>query len=236
MSLEIKGFLETSLIDWDGHVVSVVYLPRCNFRCPFCHNTGLVSNPENYPTISIDKVMEFLKEHLDFIDGVCITGGEPTLHRDHGLFEFIEKIRAEGLKIKLDTNGADPLTIKQLLDKKMIDYIAMDIKAPLDERYSKLSGSNVDLDKVKQSIALIMDSGLDYEFRTTVVADMLVKADVEEISKSLSGAKKLVLQQFEPKFADADELKNVKPYSKETMLKMMEIAKKYVPNTILRGI
>lgn len=236
INLEIKGFIETSLIDWDGHVVSVVYLPYCNYRCPFCHNTGIVSNSDTYPTVPIGKVMDFLGEHLDFLDGVCITGGEPTLHNDKGLVEFIEKVRHLGLKIKFDTNGSDPRTLTHLINKKLLDYIAMDIKAPLDLRYAKLSGSQVDLDKVSQSIAIIMGSGIDHEFRTTVVADMLVKADIEEIARYLTGAKKLVLQQFEPRYADADELKNVKPYSREAMLEMQEIAKKYVPNTILRGI
>ncbi|MBU0671701.1 MAG: anaerobic ribonucleoside-triphosphate reductase activating protein [Candidatus Margulisbacteria bacterium] len=232
----IKGFIETSFIDWDGKVVSTLFLPRCNFRCPFCHNAGLVESPQNYETIPLSRIENFLQEHRDFIDGICLTGGEPCLHVNAGLFEFLQRIKQLGFAIKLDTNGADPNCLKKIIDQRLVDYLAMDIKAPLDERYEKLAGVKIDLNKIKQSIELIRACGLPYEFRTTVVPTLLDNQDVAEIAEYLSGAKKFVLQQFVAENAWDDSLRGLKPYLKEEFDELIQVARKFIPQTLARGV
>lgn len=234
MSLEIKGFIETSLVDWDGKVVSVIFLPGCNFRCPYCQNIDLIDHPEKFKTIPEEKVFKYLESHRDFIDGVCITGGEPTLHKNKGLTEFIKKIKRDGFLVKLDTNGSDPDYMKQLVKDNLIDFVAMDIKAPL-EGYSKAANVKVNTEAVKKSIQFLLSGKIDHEFRTTVVPTITGLAEMEGISKLIAGAKKYVIQQFEPENCKDVELRKLKPYDAETIAKMMEIAKKYVSNVTYRG-
>ncbi|MFA6170635.1 MAG: anaerobic ribonucleoside-triphosphate reductase activating protein [Candidatus Margulisiibacteriota bacterium] len=233
--LVIKGFLETSFVDWDGKIVAVVFLPYCNFRCPFCHNAGLVNQPDKYETIPVARIFSFLKEHTDFLDGVCITGGEPVLHVNQGLVEFIEEIKKLPLLVKLDTNGTDPELIKRLLDRKLVDFIAMDVKAPLDERYYKLCGVETDLAKIKQSVALIIKSGIESEFRTTVVPNLLYLKDIEDLARGIKGAKKFVLQQFDPRNTLDPALAAYEPYPLEKLQEMADLAKRWVQNVQIRG-
>jgi len=235
MDLEIKGFIESSFLDWDGKVVSTLYVAHCNFRCPFCHNSGLIENPQGYETIPIEKIEKFMLERKDFIDGICLTGGEPSLHKNRGLFEFMRRIKDLGFLIKFDTNGTDPETLKQVIDKKLANYIAMDVKGPLDERYDKLTGVKTDLGKCKQSIKIIMDSGVPYEFRTTVVPTLIKNEDIKDIARYISGAEKFVLQQFAPKNTWDESLRSIRPYSKEELEKMVDIAREFVPKTLIRG-
>ena len=233
--LTIKGFTQTSFLDWDGKVVSTLYVAGCNFHCPFCHNSGLIEKPQEYETIPLEKIEDFLLERKDFVDGICLTGGEPTLHKKQGLFEFLRKIKGLGFQVKFDSNGMDPGCLGDLVARKMIDYIAMDIKGPLDERYDKLSGVKTDLTKVKESIKLIMESGLGYEFRTTVVPTLLSPEDVSDIAKDLKGAKKFVLQQFVSAHCWDESLRKVKPYAKEELEAMAKACKPYVENVLVRG-
>ncbi len=235
MSLEVKGFIESSFLDWDGKVVSTLYLGGCNFRCPFCHNSGLVEEPHKLETISPAHIEKYIAERKDFIDGICLTGGEPCLHKERGLFEFLKRIKGEGFEVKFDSNGLDPDCLNDLIGQKLVDYIAMDIKAPLDERYNTLSGTAADLEKIKKSIDLIMGCGIPYEFRTTVVPTMLDKKDIEDIARSISGARRFVLQKFVPDHALDRNLRKLKPYTKEEMREMAEAARVFVPNTIVRG-
>lgn len=234
--LDIRGFQETSFLDWDGKVCSVVYVPNCNFRCPFCHNAGLIENPGQFEQIPAEKIVSYLKSHKDFVDGVCITGGEPSLHKNKGLLEFIRKVRGVSCEVKVDTNGADPDFIGELLSQKLVDYFATDIKSPLDKRYNKAAGVKVDLDKIKKSIDLIMKSGVLYEFRTTVVPTLHSETDIEDIAKYIKGAQKFVLQQFVPKETLDKSFEKIKAYQKEELEKTAEISRQYVPNTVLRGI
>jgi len=236
LAFEIKGFTETSFLDWDGKIVSTVYVPLCNFRCPFCHNSGLIENPAQYENVPIEHVLNFLKERKDFLDGVCITGGEPGLHKNNGLFEFMETIRDLGFKIKFDTNGTDPDLIGKMINENLVDYIAMDLKGPLDDRYYKLIGVRTDLNDIKKSIKLLMRKEIDYEFRTTVVPTLLDTNDIEDMTKYIKGAHKLALQQFVPENCLDISLRDKKPYSVEKLNEMLSISKKYVNNTILRGI
>jgi len=235
MSLQVKGFIETSFLDWDGKIVSTLYVPGCNFRCPFCHNSGLIENPNHYDTIPLEKIKSFMSEHKDFLDGICLTGGEPCLHKNSGLDDFLKQIKDLGFQIKFDTNGTDPEYLKKLIDQQLIDYVAMDIKGPLDERYDRLTGIKTDLDKIKQSIKIIMQSNLAYEFRTTVVPTLLDNKDMEDIAIELEGAKKIVLQQFVAENCWDEGLRKLKPYEKEKLEEMVKIMKPYVSNTLIRG-
>lgn len=230
----IRGIIETSFLDWDGRVVAVLYTGPCNFKCPFCHNWLLIEDPEKYPEKTWEEVRDFLTEYLDFLDGVCITGGEPTLEK--GLADYIVKIRELGLKVKLDTNGTRPSVLKMLFDAELIDALAMDVKMPLDERYEKAAGVKPDLDKLRESIELIRNSGIEYEFRTTVVPTIHTKEDIIDTAKMLAGAEKYVLQQFNPDNAWNPDLRKVEPYSSEVVLDMANAAKKYVKEVALRGL
>ncbi|HVN67395.1 MAG TPA: anaerobic ribonucleoside-triphosphate reductase activating protein [Candidatus Sulfotelmatobacter sp.] len=234
MGVKIRGFLETSFLDWDGKVASVVFLPKCNFACPFCSNWLLVNEPDSLPEVKLETIEHFLAQRKDFIDGVVITGGEPTCHAD--LPDLIKRFKALGLLVKLDTNGTNPNQLTTLLANHLIDYIAMDIKAPLDEKYSLAAGVKVDLTKIKESIKLIMGSGLDYEFRTTVTPNILGKPEIEEIAKTIAGAKKYVLQQFVPNHSMVKEMRALDPHPAATLREMAESAKPYVANTIVRGV
>lgn len=233
--LEIRGLIETSFLDWDGKIVATIYVPRCNFRCPFCHNSGLIENPEQYEVFSLDKITDLLLKHKDFLDGVCLTGGEPCLHSNRGLFGFIQHIRDLGFQVKFDSNGTDPETLKKLIEQELINHIAMDIKGPMDERYDKLSGVKTDLSRIKESIKIIMAGGISYEFRTTVVASLLDVNDIKDIARHIKGAQKFVLQQFAPAHTWDEKLRSVKAYEREKLEEMVAVAKPYVPNTLIRG-
>lgn len=234
--LQIKGFIPSSLLDWEGNIVSTLFLPDCNFRCPFCHNAGLIEHPQTYETIPTTRVINYLIENRDFLDGVCITGGEPFLHQARGLFEFMKEIKGLGFRIKIDTNGSDATALNRALQEKLLDYVAMDIKAPLDERYAQLAGVKTDLNQIKQSIKIIRESGVNYEFRITVVPKLLDQEEIGNIAETVAGAKKLALQQFSPKLAWDEDFKSLQPYSTEKMNQLAEQAKEFVPNTVLRGV
>jgi len=234
--LEIKGFIPSSFLDWDGKIVSTIFLPYCNFLCPFCHNAGLIDHPQTYETISPERIKHHLLENRDFIDGLCITGGEPFLHKEQGLFEFIKSIKDLGFLVKMDTNGSDAEALGRALNEKLLDYVAMDIKAPLDERYQKLAGVKVDLNQIRQSIKIIRESGINYEFRVTVVPGLLDTAEIEAIAEVVAGSEKLVLQQFSPAIARDENLRSIKSYPSEKLVQLAENAKKFVPHTAVRGV
>jgi len=232
--MQLRGFLETSFLDWDGKVSSVVFVPNCNFACPFCSNWLLVHEPDSLPEVKLETIEHFLSLRKDFIDGVVVTGGEPTIHPD--LPSLIKRFKALGMLVKLDTNGTNPNQLTTLLANHLVDYIAMDIKAPLNEKYSLAAGAKVDLSKIKESIRLIMNSGIDYEFRTTVTPNILGKPEIEEIAKTIADAKKYALQQFVPNHSMVKEMRALDPHPAETLREMAESAKRYVANTIVRGI
>ena len=236
---EIKGFQKHSLVDWDGKVSSVIFLPYCTFRCPWCYARDLVMGADKILTIPFEEVEGYITEYKQFIDGVVITGGEPTMHAD--LPDLCRKLRGLGMLVKLDTNGTNPGTLKGLIDGGLIDYVAMDIKAPLTEKdYNLLNGDCDLLDKVRESIRIIMDSGIDYEFRTTLVPGMHDEKAVESIAKHIKGAKKYAIQTFmvphqEGKLIDP-KFEEIRSFTKEEMLKFKEIAEKYVEKVVVRGV
>lgn len=234
--MDIRGFLETSFLDWDGKVASVIFLPGCNFRCPFCNNGLLVTEPAGLKKYLIEDIEVFLRERKDFIDGVVLSGGEPTLHP--WLKELIVRLKELGLKIKLDTNGSHPEILSELItpNSELINYVAMDLKAPLTGKYDLACGVKVDLAKIRQSINLLLGGKVDYEFRTTVVPTIHDEEDIEEMAKEIKGAKKFVLQQFVPEISLDPAFRQIKAYSREEMLRFLAAAQKYLPTTIVRGI
>ena len=236
--MDIKGFIDVSFVDWDGKVSAVMFLPNCNFRCPFCHNLNLVLNPENIETIPFEQVKKQLEKQRGWIDGVCITGGEPTLHSN--LSELCSRLKKMGFLVKLDTNGTNPAMLKELMNKGLIDYVAMDIKAPLTaEKYSRASGVKAEelLQKVKESIEALLESNIDYEFRTTVVPTLHDLEDIRQICRSLVGCRKYVLQKFDVSLGKETlnpEFMKLKPFTDEDMQKFLDAAQKLIPNTKLR--
>ena len=235
MAIEIKGFISNSLLDWEGKIASVIFLPYCNLECPYCYASKLIKTPEKLKTISKQEILSFLKQKSGWIDGVVILGGEPTIHKD--LPEFIQDFKSLDLQIKLDTNGTCPDMIKLLLKEKLLDYIAMDIKAPLDqEKYNKAAGTQVDLDAIKESIALIRESGIDYEFRTTFSKSFLLLDDLVNISKYIKGAKRYRLQKFLKKEGEMldETLDNKDEYTDEEIAKTLEQIKEYIDDVRVR--
>jgi pyruvate formate lyase activating enzyme len=231
--MRIIGFIKTSLLDWDGRVTAVVYLPGCNFRCPFCHNKEIVLSPDSMEEVPLEEIEEYVRSNAEFLDGIVVTGGEPTIHND--LPELLSRLKALGIKVKLDTNGTNPDMLKDVLDAGLVDYVAMDIKAPLDEKYDDLTGVSAPVDKVKRSIELLRASGVEHEFRTTVVPILLAPGDVERIAAYIGGADKFAIQQFRPGNTMDPNLSVVKPYPRGTVLSMAECAKQYVRKVVIRG-
>ncbi|OIP37301.1 anaerobic ribonucleoside-triphosphate reductase activating protein [Candidatus Desantisbacteria bacterium CG2_30_40_21] len=235
MTIIIKGFIEMSMLDWEGKIVSTLYLPNCNLRCPYCHNSGLVINPEQYDTIPFETVRDYLMRQQGWIDGVCISGGEPCLYED--LPDFIRGLRNAGALIKLDTNGSFPDMLQRLFDERLIDYIAMDIKAPLNT-YALLTGIRDEAieERIKQSIRIIMNSGIDYEFRTTVVPTLHTKEILVAMAGLIRGAKKYALQAFVPNNPIDPEYRKITPYSDVQMQDMQQAVLSYVQRCVLRGV
>ena len=221
--MPIGGLQKTTLIDFPGKVACTVFLTGCNFRCPFCYNREIVLPEEikKHPSISQRYLFSFLKSRQGLIEGVCLTGGEPTINQ--GLPEFIKKIKKMGFSLKLDTNGANPKMLQKLIREKLIDYLAMDIKAQLiKEKYEKAAGVKVDLKKIKKSIEIIKNSGIDYEFRTTVVPGIHTKKDIMQIAKDIGPARAYFLQNFQPGKNIKQEFGMIRPYSKEFFLKIIK--------------
>ncbi len=194
----IKGLIETSFLDWKGKMCSTIFLANCNFRCPFCHNYELVLTPNKLQTWPFSEVINKLKGLKPWIDAVCITGGEPTCYED--IKELIKLLKDEGFLVKLDTNGYRPSVLKELLDEGLLDFISMDVKTVLDEeKYSICVGKKIDIERIKTSIELIKKSGIEHEFRMTVLPRLHPPDLIRDWAKALKGDNsKLTIQRFSP--------------------------------------
>ncbi len=206
----VGGLQKMTLIDYPGKIAATVFTNGCNFRCPFCHNPELVHgfplrqgfvgqaqftvHGDDRVEKQVDEFFEFLETRKGKLDGVCITGGEPTLQPD--LVDFIKRIKELGFAVKLDSNGTRPDVLRELFEKKMVDYVAMDIKASLGN-YQKVCGAKIDLERIKLSVDLIKNSGVDYEFRTTVVPGLHSEKEFEDVAEWLAGTKKYILQKYQ---------------------------------------
>lgn len=233
--MQIASYQKFTMVDYPGRVATTVFTSGCVFRCPFCHNPELVLGSQI--SLGDDKNEEdffkFLETRKGKLDGVCITGGEPTLQPD--LLDFMRNIKKAGFLVKLDTNGTRPDVIKKAVDEKIVDYIAMDIKNSL-KKYKKTAGTNVDLDRIKLSVDLIRNSGVDYDFRTTVVPGFHTIKDFDDIVSWIGGSKKYFLQRFRDfKTLDPD-LKNKIRGKKDIDLEKLEIKlKKHFREVGIRG-
>jgi pyruvate formate lyase activating enzyme len=228
-SVPIKGFIEVSFVDWVGKIASVIFLPYCNFKCPYCQNPELVLNPDSLESIDIDDILKRLSNYKGWIDGICITGGEPTIHES--LPELICYIKQNsGLAVKLDTNGANPKMLEGLIKEKLLDAVSMDVKAPLDDiAYCKAAGVVVDIEKIKKSIDILKDSDLDIEFRTTIHPKMFTKKDIRNLASQLKGVKRYKLQNFNANTDTIDPaLKGSVPFDEETFKALQELARKII--------
>ena len=227
--MEFVGIDKFSLLDYDENVSVVLFAPTCNYRCPFCHNGDSVLG--SHVSIPFEEILSFLKTRIGLIDAVVVSGGEPTLMDD--VVDKIEKIKELGLKIKLDTNGTNPEVLKELLGKSLINYVAMDIKNS-EEKYPETVGvKNPQMDKIKESISLLMNSDVDYEFRTTLVAEYHSKESITRMGELIKGAKKLFLQ----KFVDREGVikKGLHPVEEVWASSFKDILSNYVDKVELRG-
>lgn len=195
--MEIKGFIETSFLDWPGKLCAVLFLPSCNLRCPFCHNHILVLHPEQLPAYPWEPIEKKLKALRTWLDGVCITGGEPTLHSD--LAELLGRIHDLELMVKLDTNGTRPEMLEFLVSKKLIDYLAVDIKGPLNqESYRRFAGVRTSIEDIKKSMDLILSGRVKGELRTTVIPQWHTPPLLAQMALDLKQAPKWSHQEFNP--------------------------------------
>jgi pyruvate formate lyase activating enzyme len=227
----IGGFQRFSLIDYPDKICAIVFTQGCNFRCPYCHNPELV-NPKKFGVeLKEDEILSFLDRRKGKLNAVTITGGEPLLQS--GLITFLSAIKNLGYMIKLDTNGSFPLKLKGIIQSKLVDYIAMDIKTSLD-KYHRIVQRKIDKGKILNSIKLIMDSGLDYEFRTTVVKSLLEKDDFYKIGQLIQTARLYVLQNFVPSKTLDDTFLNMKSCTDEELDCFKEIMEGFVQRCIIR--
>ena len=216
----IGGLQKTTLIDFPGKIACTVFISGCNFFCPWCYSPELVvpEKIKKQPKISEKDFFSFLKSKKELLEGVVICGGEPTLNKD--LPDFIKKIKKMGFLVKLDTNGSNPKMLKILIDKKLIDYVAMDIKCS-QKKYPEIFGKRIRLSDIKKSVEILKNSGIDFEFRTTVVNTVHTKEDFLEIAKWIGGNNiKYYLQNFRPEKTIDPAFEKIKPYSKEYLLEI----------------
>jgi len=245
--IKIGGLQKLTMVDYPGKIAATVFLTGCNFKCGFCHNFDIVD-----PDIVSGRVplpesefFDFLDSKIGLIDGICITGGEPTINSD--LMDFIKKIKDKGFLIKLDTNGSNPEMLEKLLKDKLLDFVAMDVKTS-PEKYeetiigkihpvkSRVAGSRHGgiFNRVKKSVDIIKNSGIDYEFRTTVVPGIIEKGDIEKIGQWLQGSKKFALQQFRNHKVLDKTFEKIQPYPDETLKEFKNILEKYIKKVELR--
>jgi pyruvate formate lyase activating enzyme len=227
----LGGFQKTTLIDYPGKIATTVFTVGCNFRCPFCHNPELILGSRLPEFDKMEKVfLTFLKTRQDKLDGVCITGGEPTIQPD--IIDFVKKIKKMGFAVKLDTNGMRPDVLKKLLDLKLLDFVAMDIKN-CQKNYAKTVGGKVDLERIKLSVEMIRHCGLPYEFRTTVVPGIHTEKDFLAIANWLQGSERYFLQEYrEGKILD----EKLKKKTRGQKMNLEKIRKNIEKSFVLTGI
>lgn len=230
--MQIHGLSKTTLLDYPEHVAATVFTGGCNFCCPFCHNGDLVLHPGKFSAISEEEVFAFLQKRKNVLTGVCITGGEPTLQPD--LPDFIRRIKEMGYLVKLDTNGYRPDILKQLLEEKLLDYVAMDIKNSKDKYDTTVGKENLDIRRLEESVTRLKEGRIPYEFRTTVVRELHTKEDFTAIGEWLSGARVYFLQGYR----DNENViqRGFSAYTKEEMEAFAQILRRHIERVEVRGL
>jgi len=230
--VEIKGIEKFSSRDFPGHISSTVFLGGCSFRCPYCHNADLVLRPEVLPSLAADWFLSYLDGRRGWLEGICFTGGEPLLHED--LEDLIRVVRERGLLVKLDTNGSFPDRLEALLALGLVDWVAMDVKAPL-ERYREVTRSTIDVEKIVRSADLLRGSGVRHHFRTTVVPGLVGREDVVKIGEWLEGAERYLIQPFVPQTTIDPAYLEVKPYPRAELDAIAAAARPYFGDVAVEG-
>ncbi|MFP4082805.1 MAG: anaerobic ribonucleoside-triphosphate reductase activating protein [Candidatus Aminicenantes bacterium] len=231
--VEIKGLEKFAPKDFPGHVSCTVFLGGCNFRCPYCHNADLVLRARTLPSFPLHYFLSFLDSRKNWLDGICVSGGEPLLHQ--GLKAFLSLVKKRSLRVKLDTNGSFPSRLQELIKEGLLDFVAMDVKAPL-ERYEEVTKSRIDTDVIRESIEIIKNSGLDYVFRTTAVPGLVGADDVLKIIQLLRGAKIFQIQQFLPNNPIDSHYRQTIPYSKQEIQWFVNLAQPYFEEVRMEGV
>jgi pyruvate formate lyase activating enzyme len=231
--VEIKGLEKFAPLDFPGYISATVFLGGCNFRCPFCHNADLVLRPEAIDTMPLDYFITFLDSRKDWLEAVCVSGGEPLLQED--LEVLLRVIKERSMLVKLDTNGSRPDRLTDLVGAKLVDYVAMDVKAPL-HRYKEVTRSEVSEDDIARSIEFVRTSGLPYTFRTTVVPGLVGEKDLLEIAQMLHRAKRFQIQQFSRRNPVDKIFAEVKPYPEEEINRLAGLVKPYFDDVRVEGI
>lgn len=229
--IQIHGFNKLTLLDYPGHTGAVLFLGHCNFRCPFCQNSPLVLTPDKEPLVSLDEIFSFLKKRQGILEGVCISGGEPTL--SPRLPELAALLKELGYLVKLDTNGSRPDVIKSLVDRHLVDYIAMDIKSSR-ERYPDVCGCSIPLSAIEESVQFLLSGETEYEFRTTVVRELHRAEDFISISRWISGSRQYFLQSY--KDSDGVMTPGFHSCTDEELHHYLSIVQQTIPSAKLRGV
>ena len=227
--MKISGIEKVSLVDFDGKVSTTLFCPSCNFACPFCHNGDLVNNA--LPTIPEEEILTYLTNRKKLLDAVVVSGGEPTLQKD--LLDFLAKIKQIGYAVKLDTNGTNPDLLLQAIQKKLVDYVAMDVKNCLKDYPQTVGCKKIDTDKILQSTNILKQNQVDYEFRTTLVKQFHTFESISDMATLIDGAKKLFLQKFKP--AETCLSKGLLPVEKADAQRFVNILAKHAQQVSLRG-
>jgi len=229
--MHIHGLQKMSMVDYPGKIAATVFAGGCNLRCPFCHNALLVTELSQSPRLDTEQVLAFLRSRKNLLDAVVLSGGEPLLQNDAA--DFLAQVKAMGFLVKLDTNGCYPAALKEILDRKLVDYVAMDIKNTPEKYAITVGVPDFDLAPVRESVALLMNSGVEYEFRTTVVRQFHTEADIRAIGGWISGAKQYFLQNFE----DSGNLigTGMSGFSEEEIAAFRDAAAPYVGSAGIRG-
>lgn len=229
----IKGFQGTSLLDFPGRIASLVFWGGCNLTCPFCHNPALVLEPEAYPNLDADDLLADLAERKSFIDGVVISGGEPTLGRD--LIPFLEVVKALGLEVKLDSNGLAPQVLSELFRKELVDYLAIDLKT-LPRRYPELHAGPVAYRQLLETVQLCREASVELEYRTTCVPGWVDDEVIAELGALIQDAPLWALQQYHPEHALCEKARKVVAYPAEEIRTFADIAARYAQRVVVRGL
>lgn len=231
--VEIKGLEKFAPLDFPGFISSTVFLAGCNFRCPYCHNADLVLRPEFLPTMPLDYFMSYLDSRQGWLEAICISGGEPLLHDDVEV--LLQVIKDRNLMVKVDTNGSFPDRLEELIRRKLVDYVAMDVKAPL-RRYAHVVRALVSEEDIQRSIEIVRSAGLPYMFRTTVVPGLVGEEDLLEIAGWIKGAKIFQIQQFSTRNPIDRNYRLLQPFSSEEIQRMADRIRPYFGEVRVEGV
>jgi pyruvate formate lyase activating enzyme len=231
--VRIVGFTETSLLDWHGRISAVLWISGCDFVCPFCHNYRIADDDPELTLVPWEDIARTLRRKRDWYDGAVLTGGEPLMHPE--VFELCQRLKDIGLQVKVDTNGSFPYALKPLIEQQLVHAVAMDVKAPLDDRYAKAAGRRVDLAPLRRTIRLLIESGLEHEFRCTLVPGLINPEDMAAIGETIKGAQAVALQAYLPKLARVKGFGGEKSYTQSEVEAMAEVLRPCVKEVRIRG-